>query len=466
MRPQTDSAETLFYQANELIGKGEFAFAEQAFRRALVLEPDLAEIHANLAWLLEQQKRYAEAELCYRRALLLAPWQLQILSNFAVMLVTLKRFDEAESLYRQALLIDDSSVFVWSNLGVLLACTWREDEAERCYRRALELDPDYRKAAFNLAYLLLRQGRYEEGWQRLESRDWLEPLAKELQENGTIVSWQGEELAGKSILICFEAGHGDMLQFCRYASLLKKRGAARVSIHCHPGLTTLLTGLDGVDDTIALGEKIDVGNWNYWVALYSLPRLFMTRLDNIPDDLPYLSVAPDRISHWEREMAVTKNILRVGLVWKGNPNFENDADRSMPSLAPLATLGNIPGVQFFSLQKGAGEAEAANQPAPLSLKDLAPGIADFADTAAIVMNLDLIIAVDTAIVHLAGALGKPCWVMLPAYRQDWRWLKGRQDSPWYPGVMRLFRQTSAGDWSTVVTEIELALAKLKTKTIN
>ncbi|MFZ6656979.1 tetratricopeptide repeat protein [Undibacterium sp. TJN19] len=462
MTPQTDTAETLFYKANELMGKGEFAAAEQAFRLALVLEPDLAEIHANLAWLLEQQKRYAEAEQCYRQALLLAPWQLQILSNFAVMLAALKRFDEAEALYRQALLIDDDAVSVWSNLGVLLACTWREDEAEKCYRRSLELAPGYRKAAFNLAYLLLRQGRYEEGWQRLESRDGVEPLEKELRETPEIDCWQGQDLTGKSILICFEAGHGDMLQFCRYASLLKKRGASRVSIHCHPGLKTLMTGLDGVDDAIALGEAITLGNWHYWVALYSLPRLFMTRIDTIPGDLPYLSVASGKILHWAGETAIAGNALRVGLVWKGNPNFENDADRSMLSLRELAMLGEVPGVQFFSLQKGAGEAEARNPPAPLSLADLAPGITDFSDTAAIILNLDLVIAVDTAVVHLAGALGKPCWVMLPAYRQDWRWLKDRQDSPWYPGVMRIFRQTSAGDWSTVVAEIKMALVQLKT----
>lgn len=364
----------------------------------------------------------------------------------------------AEIAFRQALVLDPEFLAVLSNLGVLLACLQREEEAEQCYRSAMALAPDYAKARFNLAYLLLRQGRYAEGWDCLEARDWYAPLA----ERPGCPRWQGEALQGKSLLIGFEAGHGDMIQFCRYAALVKAGGAARVSILCQPGLKSLFARLAGVDQAIALGESLPASGWDYWVPPLSLPYLFRTRLDSIPADLPYLTAEPERIRHWAGIMKASPRELRVGLVWKGNPRFENDADRSLPSLAALAPLGEVAGVRYFSLQKGEAEAEAAVPPESLSLVDLAPHIEDFGDTAAIAMNLDLVITVDTAVAHLAGALGKPCWVLLPDYKTDWRWLKQREDSPWYPGVMRLFRQKTAGDWTAVIAAVKTALQTLAT----
>ncbi|MCX7170211.1 MAG: hypothetical protein NTY41_07955 [Proteobacteria bacterium] len=368
----------------------------------------------------------------------------------------------AETAYRQALALDPEFLGVLSNLGVLLACLQREEEAEQCYRSAMALAPDYAKARFNLAYLLLRQGRYAEGWDCLEARDWYAPFA----DRPGCPRWQGEPLQGKSLLIGFEAGHGDMIQFCRYATLVKTGGAARVTILCQPGLKALFARLAGVDQTIALDEPLPASGWDYWTPPLSLPYLFRTRLDSIPADLPYLTAEPERIRHWAWIMEASPRELRVGLVWKGNPRFENDADRSLPSLAVLAPLGEIVGVRYFSLQKGEAAAEAADPARALSLTDLAPRIENFADTAAIVMNLDLVIAVDTAVAHLAGALGKPCWVLLPDYKTDWRWLKQREDSPWYPGVMRLFRQKSAGDWVAVITDVKTALQTLSASSYN
>lgn len=451
-----ETPETLFHEGTRLLGEGDRAGAERAFRQALGLAPGQAEVHANLGLLLEQSERWEEAEACYRRALELAPGQMQIHLNFGAMLTTQKRFAEAEAAYRQALALDPKSPGAWSNLGVLLACTKREAEAERCYRNALVLAPEYRKGSFNLAYLLLRQGRYEEGWARLESRDWYAPLEKYL----TTPRWRGESLMGKAFLIGFEAGHGDMIQFCRYAVLLKNRGAARVSVLCHPGLKTLFANLPGVDDVLAFDEPIPSIPWDYWAPPLSLPFLFQTRLPTIPADLPYLTVDAARINHWAGVMGPAGNALRVGLVWKGNPRFENDGERSLASLDALAPLGEVSGVRYFSLQKGAGEEEAACPPQPLTAMDLGSRIVDFSDTAAIVMNLDLVIAVDTAVVHLAGALGKPCWVMLPDYKPDWRWLTERDDSPWYPGVVRIFRQPPSGGWAPVIAEVKMALQAL------
>jgi len=450
------SAEQLFYEATRVMNLGEFAAAEVAFRQALQLAPALSEAHANLGFLLDSQGRSQEAEASYRQALALAPTQVQTYINLGALLESQKRFAEAEAAYRNALAIDPESLAAWSNLGVLLACMKQEAAAEGCYRMALALAPDHRKAAFNLAYLLLRQGRYEEGWFRIESRDWYEQIQKHLG----IPRWQGEALAGKAFLIGLEAGHGDMIQFCRFGKQLKALGASRVSVLCHPPLKALFQHLVGIDDAIAVGDPDPGIAWDYWSPPLSLPFHLNTRVETIPADLPYLHATPAKIAHWRAIMGDSGTALRVGLVWKGNPRFENDADRSLHSLRDLASLGELSSIDYFSLQKGAGEDETASAVAPFPITALGADIADFSDTAAIMMNLDLVITVDTAAAHLAGALGRRCWVMLPDFKTDWRWLAERADSPWYPGVMRLFRQDSSGTWEPVIPKIKQALAGL------
>lgn len=188
-----------------------------------------------------------------------------------------------------------------------------------------------------------------------------------------------------------------------------------------------------------------------------LPGLFDTRLDSIPAPIPYLKPQPELVRHWRERLP--QQGLRVGLAWKGNPDFENDADRSLPSLMTLAPLAAVP-AHFVSMQKGRGEAEALQPPVGMSLHAIGPQLSDFADTAAVIANLDLVISVDTAVAHLAGALGKPCWLLLPDYRCDWRWMTERSDSPWYPS-MRLFRQTPGGGWAPVIEQVAAALALLR-----
>ncbi|MEY4592430.1 MAG: hypothetical protein RIR18_1325 [Pseudomonadota bacterium] len=434
---------------------GDLKKAEVIFRQALSLNPNFPEVLANLGFLLDQQSRYAEAEENYRHTLELAPDQFETHLNLATLLESQKRFGEAELIYLKAIALNPQSPAAWSNLGVLLACSKRETEAERCYRHALALSPDYRKASFNLAYLLLRQGKFQEGWQCLEARDWYSLIEKQLD----CPRWQGEEIAGKSILIGIEGGRGDMIQLCRYTKQLKSQGAKHVSVLCHRELKGLLQRLSGIDHVVSLGEPLPNIELDYWVPPLSLPFLFQTRLDTIPADIPYLTAEQEKIEYWASVIGDTENSLRVGLVWKGNPKFENDADRSLISLAELLPLSQVPHVRYFSLQKGEGENEAASPPQHFPLVNLGPRINDFSDTAAIVMNLDLVITVDTAVAHLTGALGKPCWVMLPNYKTDWRWLVGRNDSPWYPSVMRLFRQNHQGSWITVIAEVKAALAE-------
>lgn len=444
-------AESLFFQGTDRLVAGDTEGAESAFRAALQLERDFAEAHANLGLLLDQQERWTEGEEHYRNALRLSPRQTQTYLNFGAMLMKQKRHSEADAAFRKALTLAPDSPAAWSSRGVLLACIKEEAAAEYCYRSAMVIAPDYRKAGFNLAYLLLRQGRYQEGWTRLEARDWYPPLEERLM----FPRWQGETLKGKSLMIGFEAGHGDMIQFCRYATQVKRLGASRVSILCQPGLTSLFTRLSGVDETISLDGPWPSTGFDYWTPALSLPLRFGTTLDTIPTKLPYLSAEPERIRYWADVIGPAG--LRVGLVWKGNPRFENDLDRSLPSLQTLSPLNEVEGVRYFSLQKTTC-AEAAEGDSELPwMVNLGARIGDFSDTAAIVMNLDLVITVDTAVAHLAGALAKPCWVLLPDYKTDWRWLTDREDSPWYPGVMRLFRQSQARNWATVVDQVCLAL---------
>jgi len=214
--------------------------------------------------------------------------------------------------------------------------------------------------------------------------------------------------------------------------------------------------LEGVDTVIAFNESDTVvPAHDYWIYPLSIPLHCKTTLETIPARLPYLRALPDRVTRWSPRLP--NDGFRVGLVWKGNISYKNDSKRSLPGLATLAPLWSVPGVHFVSLQKGQCEDEARNPPPGQPLIDLGTEIGDFADTAAIVEQLDLVISVDTAAAHVAGSLAKPCWVLLPAEKGDWRWLQGRDDSPWYPGVVRLFRQADSEDWTPLILDIKLAL---------
>ena len=484
------SAEQLFYRGVALQASGDLAQAERCFAQAAVLDPTLAEPHGNLGLLLEQRGAWDEAEVAYLQCARLDPTLIENHLNLGALYTVQKRFAEAEACYESALAIDDSSCKVWSNLGALYICWQRDTEAEQCLRLAMRLDDAYAKARFNLSYLLLRRGDYAEGWACMEARDWYQGLARYLQ----CPRWQGENLLGKSILIGYEAGHGDMIQFCRFAAVLKTRGARHVAMLCHPALKRLFQGLPDVDEVWAFDEAVPVNAWDCWTPPFSIPFYCETRVNSIPANLPYLHADALLVEQWKYKLTPQalpahetapnagpkagpnallngfpnsglNSGLIVGLVWRGSVGFENDADRSLSGLETLAPLWRVPGVTFISLQKGAGEDQARKPPANQPLIDIGTQMRHFADAAAIVAQLNLVITVDTAMAHLAGALGKPCWLMLPAYKTDWRWLTDRTDSPWYPEVMRLYRQKVSGDWPAVVTQLQADLALLvETKT--
>jgi Tfp pilus assembly protein PilF len=442
----------LYLRGEQRLQAGEWKLAEQAFGQAIALESQFAEAHANLGYALDQSGAHREAENHYRAALALAPENATVHLNLGALLAQQKRYNEAEASYAAALALEPESSAVWSNLGALNLNLQREGTAEACLRQAIALDPGNAKARFNLAYLQLRWGNFEEGWALLEARDWYQAMGKQMR----CPRWQGEALVGRSLLVTYEAGHGDVIQFCRYIPLLKAHGASHITLLCHPALKDLLVNLDGLDTACGFDAALKQPAFDFWLPLLSAPYCLGTRADTIPAKLPYLQAAPARCAQWASRLP-SSNTLRVGLVWKGNPQFENDPDRSLPHLQTFAPLWRVPGVAFVSLQKGAGEGDLAACQTQQPLTDLGRQMQDFADAAAIVCQLDMVITVDTAMAHLAGALGKPCWLLLPWYMADWRWGKDAVNSVWYPDVMRLFRQGPDSDWNPVIAKVALAL---------
>lgn len=451
--PGATTAAFALYQAGEQhLQAGQWQQAEQAFRQALSLDARFAEARANLGYVLDQAGDPVQAETHYREALELAPHSATLQLNLGALLALQKRHADAEACYAAALVLEPDSSAVWSNLGVLNLNLKREETAEACLRRAIALDPGNARARFNLAYLQLRHGHFEEGWELFESRDWYRAMAQQL----AFPRWQGEPLEGRSLLVTYEAGHGDVIQFCRYVPLLKALGAAHISLLCHPALQVLLGMLEGLDAVCSFDEALPQTSYDFWMPLMSAPHFLGTRADTVPAQLPYLHADPVLGARWAKHLP-TLRPLRVGLAWKGNPQFENDSDRSLPHLQTLAPLWSVPGVDFVSLQKGAGEADVDACLVQQPLTTLGPQMQHFADAAAIVAQLDLVVTVDTAMAHLAGALGTPCWLLLPWYMTDWRWGAEGARSLWYPGVMRLFRQGPDGDWNPVIAEVVLAL---------
>ncbi|MEP7100181.1 MAG: tetratricopeptide repeat protein [Burkholderiales bacterium] len=441
--------------------------AERSYRRALELAPEDASAHTNLGLLLQAHKRWSEAESHQRRALALSPQSAEIHSNLGNLLGERGDANEAEALLRRALVLDPARAATQHNLAVLLADQRRDAEAEPLFRRAIELRPGYPLARLGLSFLLLAQGRFEEGWPLHEARH--DPA---LPDNGiaapplTLPAWRGEPLEGKAALVWPEQGLGDQIQFCRYASHLKARGAKTVTLVCQKPLQTLFESLGGVDRVVAADvvdnaftvDDATLRAHDVWVFPLTLPMLLHTELATLPVSAPpYLRAPPDRVAAWAARVP-RDAALNVGLVWRGNPLHDNDTDRSLPDLATLAPLWSVPGVRFVSLQPGRAALAANPPPATQPLLPLGHALRDFADTAAVLEAIDLLITVDTSIAHLAGALGKPCWVMLPWHKTDWRWLRDRDDSPWYPTSMRLFRQTRRGDWAGVVGRVHKALA--------
>lgn len=450
------------------LAAGDLQGAAAIFVALTAAAPDFPGAWANLAYLAEQAGEAGAAEAGYRRALALAPDDFQLHINLGSLYLKRRDLAQAGRCYQEALRLAPDQAAPWAALGVWFATRLRAEaetddfdgEAEACYRTALALEPGHRRARFNLGYLLLRGARYREGWAAFEARDWYQGLASHFE----FPRWQGEALTGRRVVVGPEVGCGDMIQFARYLPYLKQSGAAWVSVVVPPSLVPLLETVAGVDEVLPQGESVPRRGWDFWLPMLSLPHLLYGVLPAIPAQVPYLSSRPAARARWRDWLAARAGpaTLRVGLVWQGNPAFENDGQRSLSGLAVLAPLGQLPGIAWVSLQVGAPpDAGAAAAPPPgLPILDAGPLLTDFSETAALVEELDLVISVDTAVAHLTGALGRPGWVLLPHYLTDWRWQKAGEESPWYPSL-RLFRQPVVGGWPAVVDRLLAALGTLR-----
>ena len=428
--------------------------AELAARAALRLSPDFADAHNSLGMAQHDLNRLAEAENSFRGALRLRPDHAAAWINLGLVRQKFGDLADAEACYREALRCGADFGQVGGNLGMVLLEQGRVGEAEAACRKALHQRPDCTEARVNLAMVLLLTGRFEEGWSAYESRAALAPAPC---PGPSIAPWTGREsIVGRTILLRAEQGLGDTLQFCRYASLLADEGA-RVVLEVQRPLVRLLSSLRGVVAVVGIGDTLP--HVDLWCSLMSLPYLCGTTWGTIPCEIPYLSPDPSGRAAWRDRLAGLTG-LRVGLVWGGGSRPDQphamaiDRRRSMP-LADMAPLGEVAGCHFFSLQLGDKGRQAALPPDGLELLDPTALLEDFADTAALVANLDLVIAVDTSVAHLAGAIGTPVW-LLNRFDTCWRWLLDRDDSPWYPGL-RQFRQAEPGDWAGVIKRVRHAL---------
>jgi tetratricopeptide (TPR) repeat protein len=419
-----------------------------SYDRAIAAEPGAAQWHNNRGAALAELTRFAEAIASYDEALRLQPPFPEALNNRGAALLKLDRPEPAVADLDRAIALKPDYAEAFNNRGVALQDLNRHREALDAHRRALAIRPDGAEARHGAATALLALGEFDEGWRSYEAR-WSKADLAPFRRTFQSPLWLGDQpVEAKTVLLYAEQGFGDAIQFCRYAPKLAQRGA-KVVIEAPRALVDLLGSLPGAPAIMGRGDKLPP--FDLQCPLASLPLAFATRLDTIPADVPYLAADPERIAKW-REGLPPSGRPRIALAWRGRPY---PRDRSVP-FAALAPLLSLPDVEFVSLQQELTEDEARALPAFASLRHVGPAIEDFADTAALIAGADAVVSIDTSVAHLAGALGKPLWLML-IYSADFRWLIGRADSPWYP-TARLVRQARTGDWSDVVGRVAGALA--------
>ena len=453
---QPEDAEAYNYLGQTLHEVGEAGQARQAYLEALRLRPDYPEALSNLGALLMELSEMQGAEVLLRRALQIAPEFTCAATNLGSLLSRRGRFVEAFETFRKVLQTDPNNPMVLCSLGFSLDSLGDLEGARECFELALKTEKDSALARFNLSSHLLLAGNFAEGWswyeRRLELRQFTGKPRIFPQPR-----WRGEPLASASIFLHAEQGLGDTLQFARYALLLAEQGA-QVTLEVQSPLGPLLRTLHPAVHIQVKGEEaMPVTDWH--CPLLSLPYILGTDLSNIPATVPYLQAEAAKARQWAKRLHT--HDLRVGVVWSGNPEHTRDRLRSIPfdQFFQVLQTGQT---RFYSLQKGPAAEQARTAGSAVALNDLDPYLLDFTDTAAVIANLDLVITVDTAVAHLAGTMGKPVWILL-AHAPDWRWLKERSDSPWYP-TATLFRQTSSGNWTSVLDKVTTALQSLAFKT--
>jgi tetratricopeptide (TPR) repeat protein len=423
------------------------------YRRALEQRPDSAEAHNNLGAAYMEQGRLDQAEECYRQALALKPEFVEAHRNLGDVFTQEGKRDEGVACYERALEIDPEYADAYNHLGIAVEGQGNLEAASGWYRRAVALRPAYAAARSNLGLLLLLRGEYEEGWREYERRLECAPMRRKFSKP----RWNGERIEGRSILIYDEQGFGDAIQFVRYASLVQEQsGAERVLLEVHPKLARLFAQNEPWNAEIVPGRNTEedaLPPFDFYLPQMSLP-LALGLYEPLPMPGPYLRADSELRAVWRGRLGAPAKV-RVGLVWAGSPEHKADQYRSMQP-EHLLPLLQMPGLEFYSLQ--IGRIGCADSLREAGLIDLTASIDDFADTAALVAELDLVVSVDTAVAHLAGAMGRPVWLLL-SFQPEWRWGVAGDRTPWY-ATMRLFRQTALGDWNAVVRSVAIELAGL------
>ncbi len=429
---------------------GQFEEAEATYRSALAAQPERPEAYFNLSNVLLRRGRPAESVAALERALALRPDFPEALVNLGNFLRVSQQLDASEAAYARALALRPDYAEAWVNLGNVFRARNDMPRAFAAYERALALHPTLAQAHLNQGLAYLVTGELLRGWQKAEYRGDVPGTTPTRRLPAP--RWRGDEpFAGRTILLHAEQGLGDTLQFVRYVPMVAALGAT-VLLEVQPALRTLLAGYPGAAAVLAHGEALPA--FDYECPLLSLPLAFGTELATAPAATPYVHPPAAHASRW-RDWAARILPPRVGVVWAGNPGHPNDANRSIPLELFRTVLADFAAARFVCLQKEIAERDAAAMRACQNLLLRAPELVDFADTAGLVAQLDLVIAVDSAVAHLAGAMGRPVWLLVP-FSPDWRWLLGRTDSPWYSAT-RLFRQPRLGDWQTVLTNVRSEL---------
>ena len=426
-----------------------FADALASYDRVLTLRPDHADALWNWGNTLYELKRFEGALASYDRALALRPDYAEALSNRGAALHALKRFEEALASYDRALALRPDYAEALYNRGITLHELKRFEEELASYNRALTLRPDYVEAHFNEAFCRMLIGDFNRGWQKNEWR-WETKHLRNEKRNFAQPLWLGSnEISGKTILLHAEQGFGDTIQLCRYVPLVAER-AARVIVEVQKPLHELMRTLPGAAQIVSRGDPLP--DFDTHCPLLSLPLAFATRLETIPSETPYLRASSQAVMNWNARLG-PRSHPRIGLAWSGRPTHKNDHNRSIGLSSLLPLLGS--NATYVSLQRDVRADDATMLQDRSDLLHFGDELKSFSDTAALMSNLDLIVSVDTSVAHLAGALAKPVWVLLP-FIPDWRWLLDREDSPWYP-TARLFRQDDTREWDNVIARVQAAL---------
>lgn len=449
-----DRALTHTALGNVLKAKGLFEDAEAHHRRAVEIEPGFAEGWSNLGLTYKDWGRSDQAIPCFRKAIELAGGHPELHYNLGNALLAANEVTAAVASFQSALALNPGHVRARANLGIALKEDGQLTAAVASLREALQLDPGSADTHWNLGLALLMAGEYAEGWREYEWRRHIPEIGVRKFDRPM---WDGGPFKGRTLLIHAEQGLGDSLQFIRYAALAKERGGT-VLFECPKPLVPILAGCDGIDRIILRGEPI--GEFDFQVPLLSLPMIFATEPATVPSRVPYLTPDPDLVADWGERLR-TDGKFRIGICWQGNPCYKGDARRSVP-LEHFAAVAAIEGVTLYSLQKEFGTEQLDAFGAEHGVIDLGPGLdhdhGAFMDSLAVMKHLDLVITSDTAMPHLAGAVGCEVWMALPLV-PDWRWGLHGETTPWYP-TLRLFRQDRAGDWDGVFDDIKGALLDL------